>query len=90
MTVEAQTYRGGTQDKGVGYEDAVKAALEESGTITVKGTYSTPSEAQSGKKYRGATVGSSTGYSYAAQVVELSVDEGTGEITVEKVWVAHD
>jgi 4-hydroxybenzoyl-CoA reductase subunit alpha len=90
VTVEAGTYRGGTQDKGLGYEDVVKAALSDSGTITVKGTYSTPPEAQGGKKYRGATVGSSTGYSYAAQVVEVSVDEGTGEITVEKVWVAHD
>ena len=29
-------------------------------------------------------------FSYAAQVVEVSVDEDTGEIAVEKVWVAHD
>jgi 4-hydroxybenzoyl-CoA reductase subunit alpha len=29
-------------------------------------------------------------YSYAAQVVEVSVDEDTGVATVDKVWVAHD
>ena len=30
------------------------------------------------------------GFSYAAQVVEASVDEATGRITVDKVWVALD
>ena len=30
------------------------------------------------------------GFSYAAQVVEANVDEETGLITVEKVWVALD
>jgi len=35
-------------------------------------------------------VGPSPAYSYSAQVVEVAVDEDTGEIRVEKVWVAHD
>src|ERR1700745_1128141 len=30
------------------------------------------------------------GYSYSAQVVEVSVDEETGVVSVDKVWVAHD
>ncbi len=30
------------------------------------------------------------GYSYSAQVVEVSVDDETGVVTVDKVWVAHD
>jgi 4-hydroxybenzoyl-CoA reductase subunit alpha len=30
------------------------------------------------------------GYSYSAQVVEVSVDEETGVVNVDKVWVAHD
>ena len=34
--------------------------------------------------------GSTAGFSYAAQVVEVSVDEDTGAVTVERVWVAHD
>jgi 4-hydroxybenzoyl-CoA reductase subunit alpha len=67
----------------------VSAALEESGTISVKGTYSTPPETQGGK-FRGAAVGSSAGFSYAAQVVEVDVDEETGMVRVAKVWVAHD
>ena len=86
-----EVYRvAGTQDKGLSYKEVVAAALEDEGTITVKGTYSTPKEAQGGRKYRGATVGSSPAFSYAAQVVEVSVDADTAEVKVEKVWVAHD
>jgi len=43
-----------------------------------------------GGKFRGAGVGPSPGFSYAAQAVEVAVDEDTGEIKVENVWVAHD
>jgi 4-hydroxybenzoyl-CoA reductase subunit alpha len=35
-------------------------------------------------------VGPSPAYSYSAQVAEVSVDEETGEVTVHKVWAAHD
>ena len=35
-------------------------------------------------------MGSTAGFSYAAQVVEVAVDEDTGQVTVERVWVAHD
>ena len=30
------------------------------------------------------------GFSYAAQVVETSVDDATGQVSVDKVWVALD
>jgi 4-hydroxybenzoyl-CoA reductase subunit alpha len=86
-----EVYRvAGAQDKGLSYKEVVAAALEDTGTITVKGTFTTLKEAQGGKKYRGAAIGSTMGFSYAAQVVEVSVDPDTAEITVEKVWVAHD
>jgi len=68
----------------------VAEALKDSGTITVTGTYSTLPESQGGRKYRGAAIGASMGYSYSAQVVEVTVDEETGEVSVDKVWVAHD
>jgi len=76
-------------DRGLDFAEAVETALAESGTLTVKGTWSTPPETQGGK-FRGAAVGSTAGFSYAAQVVEVSVDEDTGEVTVLHVWVAHD
>jgi 4-hydroxybenzoyl-CoA reductase subunit alpha len=74
---------------GASFDDAVCALLAQSGPITVRGTYTVPPELQGGK-FRGAGVGPSPGFSYAAQVVEVAVDEETGEVKVEKVWVAQD
>jgi 4-hydroxybenzoyl-CoA reductase subunit alpha len=76
-------------DRGLDFAAAVDAALVDTGTLTVKGTWSTPPETQGGK-FRGAAVGSTAGFSYAAQVVEVAVDEETGQVHVEHVWVAHD
>ena len=83
-------YRAGAQDKGLGFADVVTEALKDSGTITVTGNYSTIPQSHGGNKYRGAAIGGTMGYSYSAQVVEVSVDEATGVVTVDKVWVAHD
>ncbi len=86
-----ETWRvAGSQDPGLPWRDVVRATVAEHGTVTVKGTYSTLKEAQGGKKYRGAAIGSTMAFSYAAQAVEVSVDPVTARITVEKVWVAHD
>ena len=85
-----EVYRAGAQDKGLSFQEVVTAALAEAGTITVTGNYSTIPESHGGKKYRGAAIGGAMGYSYSAQVVEVSVDEDTGVVSVDKVWVAHD
>jgi 4-hydroxybenzoyl-CoA reductase subunit alpha len=85
-----EVYRAGAQDKGLTFEEVVGEALKDSGTITVTGTYSTIPASHGGKKYRGAAIGGTMGYSYSAQVVEVTVDDETGEVSVDKVWVAHD
>jgi 4-hydroxybenzoyl-CoA reductase subunit alpha len=85
-----ELYRAGAQDKGATFDEVVAEALKDSGTITVTGNYSTIPQSHGGKKYRGAAIGGTMGYSYSAQVVEVSVDEETGVVTVDKVWVAHD
>jgi 4-hydroxybenzoyl-CoA reductase subunit alpha len=84
-----ELYRATGGDKSIGYRDVVTAALEGTGTLTAKGVWSTPVEVQGGK-FRGAAVGTGAGYSYAAQVVEVDVDEATGVVRVVRVWVAHD
>jgi len=85
-----EVYRvAGSQDPGLSFNEVVKAALVDHGTITERGTFTVPKQFQGGK-HRGGAVGSTMGFSYAAQVVEVSVDKDTGEITVEDVWVAHD
>jgi 4-hydroxybenzoyl-CoA reductase subunit alpha len=85
-----EVYRAGAQDKGLSFQEVVTEALAQAGTITVTGNYSTIPESHGGKKYRGAAIGGTMGYSYSAQVVEVSVDEETGVVSVDKVWVAHD
>ncbi len=79
----------GGQGPGIPYKDVVTEALVDSGTITVKGSFTVPREYQGGR-YRGAGVGPSMAYSYSATAVEVSVDEVTGRVGVERVWVAHD
>jgi 4-hydroxybenzoyl-CoA reductase subunit alpha len=71
------------------FAEVAKAALVGRGPITVSGTFTCPPEAQGGK-HRGGAVGSTMGFSYAAQVVEVSVDEATALVTVDKVWAALD
>jgi 4-hydroxybenzoyl-CoA reductase subunit alpha len=71
------------------FEEAVVAAIDFSGALTGTGSYAPPPEARGGK-HKGGGVGPSPAYSYSAQVAEVSVDEETGEVTVHKIWAAHD
>jgi 4-hydroxybenzoyl-CoA reductase subunit alpha len=85
-----ELYRAGAQDKGATFDEVVTEALKDTGTLTVTGNYSTIPASHGGKKYRGAAIGGTMGYSYSAQVVEVTIDEETGVVNVDKVWVAHD
>ena len=95
--VEGQILRGSLQQKRqeegpkdcMSFEEAVVAAIDFHGALTGTGSYAPPAEARGGK-HKGAGVGPSPAYSYSAQVAEVSVDEETGEVTVYKVWAAHD
>ncbi len=71
------------------FEEAVVAAIDVHGGLTGTGSYAPPVEARGGK-HKGAGVGPSPAYSYSAQVADVSVDEETGEVTVHKIWAAHD
>ncbi len=85
-----EVYRAGQQDHGMTFDEVVEAALEDTGTITARGNFDTIPDSWGGKKYRGAAIGGTMAFSYAAQVVEVTVDPDTAEIKVDKVWVAHD
>ena len=71
------------------FEEAVVSAIDFHGALTGTGSYAPPLEARGGK-HKGGGVGPSPAYSYSAQVAEVSVDEDTGEVTVHKIWAAHD
>jgi 4-hydroxybenzoyl-CoA reductase subunit alpha len=85
-----EVYRAGAQDQGLSFEEVAAEALREGKPIVVTGTYSTTPESHGGRKYLGAAIGGTMAFSYSAQVVEVTVDEATGVVTVDKVWVAHD
>jgi 4-hydroxybenzoyl-CoA reductase subunit alpha len=95
--VEGQVLRGSLQQKRkeeaprdwMTFEEAVVAAIDFHGALTGTGSYAPPAEARGGN-FKGAGVGPSPAYSYSAQVADVSVDEETGEVTVHKIWAAHD
>ncbi len=95
--VEGQILRGSVQQKrkeegpkeSMSFEEAVVAAIDFHGALTGTGSYA-PSQDARGAKFKGAGVGPSPAYSYSAQIAEVSVDEDTGEVTVHKIWAAHD
>jgi 4-hydroxybenzoyl-CoA reductase subunit alpha len=95
--VEGQILRGsvlqkrkeqGPKDR-MSFEEAVVAAIDVHGAVTGTGSYAPPQEAR-GAGFKGSGVGPSPAYSYSAQVAEVSVDEETGEVSVHKIWAAHD
>jgi 4-hydroxybenzoyl-CoA reductase subunit alpha len=87
---EGEIFRVAGQDPGLPFSEVVKAALVDTGPITVQGAFTSPAEFMGDKNVRGSAIGATMGFCYAAQVVECSVDEVTGKVTAHKVWVAVD
>lgn len=69
------------------FVEAARIAYLARGTIVGTGAYK-PKEL--GGKYKGAAVGTSPAYGCSAQVVEVTVDMETGQVTVDKMTDAHD
>lgn len=67
--------------------EAFQLAEARSGSLAATGAYRTE---KLGGEYRGGTIGASPAYSFTAHVAEVAVDEETGFVSVERLWVAHD
>jgi len=74
-------------DKAVPFARAVELGEAMHGVLAFPGSYAPPKRAG---KYKGGGVGPSPCYSYSACVVELTVDEETGAVELENVWIGHD
>src|SRR4029453_18661773 len=74
-------------DKAVTFSQAIELAEAMHGVLAFPGSYAPPKRAG---KNKGGGVGPSPCYSYSACVVELTVDEDTGWIELDDVWIAHD
>jgi 4-hydroxybenzoyl-CoA reductase alpha subunit len=74
-------------DRAVPFPRAVELGEALHGVLAFPGSYAPPKRAG---KYKGGGVGPSPCYSYSACVVELTVDEETGTVDLENVWIGHD
>ena len=75
------------EDKSLTFQAAVVLAESLHGVLAYPGSYAPPKRAG---KYKGGGVGPSPCYSYSACVVEVDVDEQTGEVKPTEIWIAHD
>lgn len=69
------------------FREAARVAYLKAGTIVGTGKYKPP---RLGGSYKGAAVGTSPAYGCSAQIVEVSVDLETGQVTVDQMTDAHD
>lgn len=76
-----------SENEPLSFKEASRIAYLAKGSIVGTGKYR-PHEL--GGKFKGATVGTSPAYGCSAQIVEVSVDEETGRVIVEKMTDAHD
>src|SRR5437660_1722202 len=77
-------------DPGVAlpFVKALQMSEARCGALVSSGSYAPPEDIHG--DYKGAGVGPSPAYSYSACVAQVAVDAETGELTVEKLWLAHD
>ncbi len=75
------------QGEDLTFGEAARMAYLERGSIVGTGKYKPP---KLGGSYKGAAVGTSPAYGCSAQVVEVTVDQETGQVTIDNVTDAHD
>jgi 4-hydroxybenzoyl-CoA reductase alpha subunit len=69
------------------FKEAARLAYLKGGTLVGTGKYKPP---RLGGDYKGAAVGTSPAYGCSAQVVEVTVDLETGQVTIDNMTDAHD
>jgi CO/xanthine dehydrogenase Mo-binding subunit len=85
--VDGRVQLEGDPGRGISFAEAVVAAESREGTVATVGSYAPPKTAG---RFKGAGVGPSPAYSYSAAIAEVAVDDQTGLVRVDKVWIAHD
>ncbi|MGH7772727.1 MAG: xanthine dehydrogenase family protein molybdopterin-binding subunit [Candidatus Binatia bacterium] len=74
-------------ERGIAFVECVCKAEAKFGTLGATGSYRPPRHPAN---YKGSGVGPTPAYSYTTSIVELHCDSETGEIKIDKVWIAHD
>ena len=74
-------------ERGIDFGECVRKAEGKFGTLGATGSYWPP---RNPRDFKGSGVGPTPSYSYSTSIVELHCDGATGEIKIDKVWIAHD
>jgi 4-hydroxybenzoyl-CoA reductase subunit alpha len=74
--------------KSMDWAEAARTYFNDHGPLVGTGYYKPPEGL--GGDYRGAAVGTSPAYSFGSSVCELSVDLGTGKVSLERFTDYHD
>jgi CO/xanthine dehydrogenase Mo-binding subunit len=82
-----QIYCMDDERRAITFAQAAQLAEAKHGALGAMGSYTPPKLAG---PFKGSGVGPSPAYSYSACVIQVDVDPETGEIKVEKIWIAHD
>jgi len=69
------------------FAEVAREFFVQKGPLVGRGSYTPP---KLGGKFKGAPVGTSPAYSFAAQISEVEIDGETGQIDVKEVWDVHD
>jgi len=78
----------GNEEKNVAWAEVARKYFNDNGPLVGTGCYK-PRDGLGGD-YKGATVGTSPAYSFGSSVCELSVDMGTGKVSIERFTDYHD
>ncbi|MGE5061392.1 MAG: xanthine dehydrogenase family protein molybdopterin-binding subunit [Betaproteobacteria bacterium] len=73
--------------RAISFAEAVIKAEGKHGTLGATGSYWPP---KNPRDFKGSGVGPTPAYSFSTSIVELHCDSTTGEIKIDKVWIAHD
>ena len=73
--------------KAMSFVECVEATEAKHGTLGATGSYKPPRHPAN---YKGSGVGPTTAYTFTTSIVQLDCDPETGDIKIEKIWIAHD
>lgn len=73
--------------RGMSFVECVQKTEAKFGTLGATGSYKPPRHPAN---YKGSGVGPTPAYTFSTAIVELHCDSETGEIKIDKVWIAHD
>ncbi|MBI3000410.1 MAG: molybdopterin-dependent oxidoreductase, partial [Deltaproteobacteria bacterium] len=74
-------------ERGISFVECVQKTEAKFGTLGATGSYKPPRHPAN---FKGSGVGPTPAYSFSTAIVELHCDPETGEIKIDKVWIAHD